>query len=120
MKILIVEDNPFILAIIKAAIKVYDAEVAIEMDQFEAEKVFLKMAPDIVISDLHMQEGDTWKLLKMISDGHQTKVLVVSSDNVYLRKVANELGRSNWYFVNKNDHQWLRHIGEVMKIFFPL
>lgn len=118
MKILILEDNKFILSIIQAALKVYDSQTYLATDQYQAEEMFLEIQPEIVISDLHMDEGTSWDFLVQVNKSGCDKVLVVSSDYELLTQVENELGLEGWKFVNKNYRKWLLQINETVKSFF--
>ncbi|MCI5056864.1 MAG: response regulator [Flavobacteriales bacterium] len=118
MKILILEDNKFILSIIQAALKVYDSQTHLASDQYQAEEMFNELQPEIVISDLHMDEGTSWDFLSKVKQSGCSKVLVVSSDYELLTKVEEELGLEGWKFVNKNFRKWLLQINEAVKDFF--
>lgn len=118
MKILILEDNKFILSIIQAALKVYDSQTHLASDQYQAEEMFNELHPEIVISDLHMDEGTSWDFLSRVKQSGCSKVLVVSSDYELLTKVEEELGLEGWKFVNKNFRKWLLQINEAVKGFF--
>ena len=118
MKILILEDNKFILSIIQAALKVYDSQTHLASDQYQAEEMFNELQPEIVISDLHMDEGTSWDFLSRVKQSGCSKVLVVSSDYELLTKVEEELGLEGWKFVNKNFRKWLLQINEAVKGFF--
>jgi len=118
VKILILEDNKFILSIIRAALKVYDSQTYLATDQYQAEEMFLEIQPEIVISDLHMDEGTSWDFLVQVNKSGCDKVLVVSSDYELLTQVESELGLEGWKFVNKNYRKWLLQINETVKSFF--
>lgn len=115
MKILVLEDNRFILSIIQAALKVYDSEIYLASDQHQAEIIFNDLNPEIVISDLHMESGTSWDFLSKVAKSGCSKVLVVSSDFELLSKVEEELALADWQFVNKNNRKWLLLIQAAVK-----
>lgn len=118
MNILILEDNKFILSIIQAALKSHEGQTYLANDQFEAEKLYREIKPEIVISDLHMEVGTSWDFLAEVSKDINTKVLVVSSDFELLTKVEEELSHEAWRFVSKNNRKWLLLIKEHVDAFF--
>lgn len=118
MNILILEDNKFILSIIQAALKSHEGQTYLANDQFEAEKMYGELKPEIVISDLHMEVGTSWDFLANVSKDLNTKVLVVSSDFELLTKVEEDLAHEEWRFVSKNNRKWLLLIKEHVDSFF--
>lgn len=118
VRILILEDNKFILSIIQAALKVYDSQIYLAADQYSAEEMFRDLQPEIVISDLHMDNGTSWDFLETVRSYRTDKVLIVSSDFELLEKVENELGLDGWQYVSKNNRKWLLQIQLAVKIFF--
>lgn len=107
MRILVLEDNQFIASIIVASFKGSESELVIVNDQFEAEKQFIKDRPDILISDIHMEQGTSLGFLKMVSQYPDTKVVVFSSDFERLMEVEEGVGLKNWSYISKNNRKWL-------------
>ena len=118
VKILVLEDNKFILSIIQAALKVYDSQIYLAADQHAAVEMFKELQPEIVISDLHIDEGTSWGFLEMVKSYKRDKVLVVSSDFELLGKVEDEISLEGWQFVSKNNRKWLMQIQLAVKSFF--
>lgn len=107
MRILVLEDNQFIASIITASLKSSESELLIVKDQFEAEKHFKEQIPDILISDIHMEQGTSLEFLKEVRKYPQTKVVVVSSDFERLMEVEENIGLKNWSYISKNNRKWL-------------
>ncbi|QNR23089.1 response regulator [Croceimicrobium hydrocarbonivorans] len=107
MRILVLEDNQFIASIITASLKSSESELLIVKDQFEAEKYFKEQIPDILISDIHMEQGTSLDFLKEVRKYPQTKVVVVSSDFERLMEVEENIGLKNWSYISKNNRKWL-------------
>lgn len=107
MRILVLEDNQFIASIIVASFKGSESELVIVNDQFEAEKQFIKDRPDILISDIHMEQGTSLEFLRMVSQYPDTKVVVFSSDFERLMEVEEGIGLNNWSYISKNNRKWL-------------
>ncbi|WP_421752349.1 response regulator [Croceimicrobium sp.] len=110
MRILVLEDNQFIASIITASLKSSDCELLIVKDQFEAERHFEKEQPDILISDIHMEQGTSLDFLRVVSKYPKTKVVVVSSDFERLMEVEENIGLKNWSYISKNNRKWLMMI----------
>lgn len=108
MHLLIVEDNKFILSLIKAALRSFKGEVLAAHNQEEAIQIYNRYQPEIVLSDLHMDQGTTWDLLTKLSEQGLSQVFVVSSDTALLARVKQELHQSDWVYINKNNNQWLQ------------
>jgi len=107
VRILVLEDNQFIASIIVASFKGSESELVIVNDQFEAEKQFIKDRPDILISDIHMEQGTSLEFLRMVSQYPDTKVVVFSSDFERLMEVEEGIGLNNWSYISKNNRKWL-------------
>lgn len=117
MKILILEDNSFVLSIIRAALKLYDHQILVAFSVGEATQIYQAWEPNLVISDLHLEEGTSIPFLEVLIADRFNNVLVVSSDAVLLGQVEKELIAPEWRYVNKNDRKWLVGLKEAMDHF---
>lgn len=80
-KILIVDDSRFQRKRIKKAIAVLELEVFEAQDGLEAEEMFERVEPDIVLTDLLMPRRTGFELLAALRDkGYATPVVVMSAD----------------------------------------
>ncbi|MCR9153100.1 MAG: response regulator [Bacteroidetes bacterium] len=115
MKVLILEDNKFILSIIQAAIKEFNVEVQVATNVSEALSLYADFQPDLIMSDLHMESGTSVSFLEEVSKSKSHHVLVVSSDFELLSEVEEKLGGEKWRYVNKNNRRWLMQVKKELK-----
>ncbi|MEO6054271.1 MAG: response regulator [Chthoniobacterales bacterium] len=64
LKILIVENHPDTLRYIKDYIQLMGHEVHIASDKTSALKILSNSSLDVLISDIHLPDGDGWELMK--------------------------------------------------------
>lgn len=115
VKVLILEDNKFILSIIQAAIKEFNVEVQVATNVSEALSLYADFQPDLIMSDLHMESGTSVSFLEEVSKSKSHHVLVVSSDFELLSEVEEKLGGEKWRYVNKNNRRWLMQVKKELK-----
>ena len=72
-KILIADDDPEILKMVKAALQPVSAELLSATDGEQALEVFLVEQPDLVILDVMMPKLSGWEVAKYIRDREQYK-----------------------------------------------
>lgn len=85
-KILVVDDDPFILAVVEKFLKIKGFVVITTTDPEDAFHRADKEKPDLVISDVAMPGLDGFTLLKALKDNKNTKniplVLLTASDRI--------------------------------------
>jgi len=83
-KILIIEDDAEIRALIKRLLEKEGHDVQVAEDGVEGVKAFRAGAPDIVITDLFMPRKEGIETIKEIRDlNAETKILAISGGGLY-------------------------------------
>ena len=95
-RVLIVDDEPANVELLKAYLEDVADEVRGVTDSSQAEKVFKEFAPDLLLLDLHMPAPDGLTLLKRLSKARDNAgylpVIILTADNDRAaRKAALEL-----------------------------
>lgn len=88
MRILVVDDEPQITRVLRASLQSNGHEVQVAHDGVAALDVFLKMQPDLVITDLAMPQMDGIQLTRAIRERAQTPVIVLSVRGNDISKVS--------------------------------
>lgn len=87
MRILIVDDEPQIVRVLRAALQSSDYEIFTASNGAEALQVYLDVNPALVITDLAMPEMDGVALTREIRQRASTPVIVVSVRNQEREKI---------------------------------
>jgi len=95
-RVLIVDDEPANVELLKAYLEDVADEIRGVTDSSQAEKVFKEFAPDLILLDLHMPAPDGLTLLKRLSKARDNAgylpVIILTADNDRAsRKAALEL-----------------------------
>lgn len=81
MNVLVVEDDPSVGTLLKAALKKNDHEVALAKNATEGEELAFNNKYDIIILDLGLPDGDGFDICKEIRDREiTTPVLILSAE----------------------------------------
>ncbi|ACO34355.1 MULTISPECIES: response regulator transcription factor [Acidobacterium] len=87
MRILVVDDEPQIVRVLRAALQSNDYEIFTASNGAEALQVYLEVNPALVITDLAMPEMDGVALTREIRQRASTPVIVVSVRNQEREKI---------------------------------
>jgi two-component system KDP operon response regulator KdpE len=88
MRILIVDDEPQITRVLRTSLQSNGHEVSVAKDGAEALAQFLKLQPELVITDLAMPQMDGIELTREIRQRSQVPIIVLSVRNQDEAKVA--------------------------------
>jgi two-component system, OmpR family, KDP operon response regulator KdpE len=88
MRILIVDDEPQITRVLRTSLQSNGHEVTVAQDGAEALALFLKLQPELVITDLAMPGMDGIELTREIRERSQVPIIVLSVRNQDASKVA--------------------------------
>jgi two-component system KDP operon response regulator KdpE len=86
-KILVVDDEPQIARVLRMALESNGYEVIVARDGAEALEQFVRLSPDLVITDLAMPVMDGIELTRTIRQKGQTPVIVLSVRDAEAMKV---------------------------------
>lgn len=87
MRILVVDDEPQIVRVLRAALQTNGYEIFTATNGVEAFNVFLEVNPALVITDLAMPEMDGVALTREIRQRSSTPIIVVSVRNQEQEKI---------------------------------
>jgi two-component system, OmpR family, KDP operon response regulator KdpE len=87
-KILVVDDEPQILRVLRTSLEGSGYEVTIARDGVEALESYQRSMPDLVITDLAMPEMDGIELTRSIRERGQTPIIVLSVRSAEPMKVS--------------------------------
>jgi two-component system KDP operon response regulator KdpE len=100
LRVLVVDDEPAILKFLKPALEANDYDVASAGTVSEALKGIAKDAPDVVVLDLGLPDGDGKDVIRQVRQWSQVPVIVLSAREREAEKIeALDLGADD--FVNK-------------------
>ncbi len=88
MRILVVDDEPQITRVLRTSLASNGHEVTVAQDGIEALELFLKVRPELVITDLTMPGMDGIELTRAIRERAETPVIVLSVRSQDAAKVA--------------------------------
>lgn len=88
MRILVVDDEPQITRVLRTSLVSNGHEVAVAQDGVEAMELFLKVQPELVITDLAMPGMDGIQLTRAIRERSNVPVIVLSVRSQDAQKVA--------------------------------
>ena len=88
MRILIVDDEPQITRVLRTSLLSNGHEVTVAQDGADALEKFLKVQPELVITDLAMPSMDGIELTREIRERSQVPIIVLSVRNQDASKVA--------------------------------
>jgi two-component system KDP operon response regulator KdpE len=88
MQILIVDDEPQITRVLRTSLQSNGHDVAVAHDGASALDLFLKVQPDLVITDLSMPGMDGIELTRAIRERSEVPIIVLSVRNQDAAKVA--------------------------------
>ena len=86
-KILVVDDEPQIARVLRMALESNGYEVTVARDGVDALEKFMKILPDLVITDLSMPEMGGIELTRTIRQRGQTPIIVLSVKDAETMKV---------------------------------
>ena len=87
-KILVVDDEPQILLLVKTMLKKQGYEVIIANSGKECLKILKKEKPDLILMDIMMPGEDGWEICKKIKTNENTKDIPVAMFTVRHSDVA--------------------------------
>ena len=88
MRILVVDDEPQITRVLRTALVSNGHDVTVAQNGMEALELFLKVQPDLVITDLAMPGMDGIELTRAVRERSAAPVIVLSVRNQDAQKVA--------------------------------
>lgn len=88
LKVLVVEDDREIRAMMQSALSVEGFEVHTAVSLSEARALLQHQPPDIVLLDLGLPDGDGAQLVRELRKQHSTPVIVVSARHQEAQKIA--------------------------------
>jgi two-component system KDP operon response regulator KdpE len=88
MRILVVDDEPQITRVLRTSLQSNGHEVMVAHDGEDALEQFMKLQPDLVITDLTMPGMDGIELTREIRERSQIPIIVLSVRNQDVAKVA--------------------------------
>lgn len=109
---LIIEDNLFLIKVLKNLLLYQTGRLKIAQTVEEAEAILSKETFELILSDFHLGQNNSMPILKNISELQKKQMLVfMSSDIKSLNKVKRKFSHNQyWAFVNKNEGDWLVRI----------
>jgi two-component system KDP operon response regulator KdpE len=87
MRVLVVEDDREIRALLQSALSVEGFEVRTAVSVSEASAMLRHQLPDLVLLDLGLPDGDGVQLVRELRKQHSTPVIVVSARHLEAQKV---------------------------------
>ena len=119
-KILLVEDDPFILDIYAHQFKKEGYEVSVATDGQMALEIIKNNCPDLLILDIGLPKLDGWEVLKMLRDDLKTKKLrvIVISNNDQKESAENITRFGVLKYFLKIEHttdEIVKHVREILK-----
>jgi two-component system KDP operon response regulator KdpE len=87
LRVLIVEDDPEIRAIIQSSLSVEGFTVQTAVSLSEASALILHALPDILVLDLGLPDGDGLSLVKEVRKNHTLPILIVSARHQESQKI---------------------------------
>ncbi len=111
-RILVVDDEPADIELLKESLVEIADEVRGETDSRAAERVFTLFEPDLVLLDLHMPEPDGLEILRRLRDaraalGYVPVIVLTADDGAVARNSALLLG-ANDFLTKPFDRQEVR------------
>lgn len=88
MRILVVDDEPQITRVLRTSLSSNGHEVTVTQDGAEAMELFLKIQPDLVITDLTMPGMDGIELTRAIRERSPVPIIILSVRSQDSQKVA--------------------------------
>lgn len=89
-KVLIVDDEPAIVDVMRIYLKDSVDEVRVLTDSRRVEQVFAEFAPDLVVLDLHMPQPDGFEVLRRLRGARQAlgflPVIVITGDGGHVAR----------------------------------
>jgi DNA-binding response OmpR family regulator len=114
--ILVVDDNPAILRILKRTLELEGYDVVTAAGGVEAIDAAQKQAPCLVLLDVMMPGVDGYRVLETIRKKSQVPVLMLSAlDNFSSREKAVELGADGYIAKPFNRSELLARIRALLK-----
>ena len=96
-KILIVEDDKYIINFISMSLKKEDYDYVIEKTCGEANALFYANRPDMIILDLGLPDGDGIEIIKNVREISKIPIIVVSARQEEEEKIqARDLGADDY------------------------
>lgn len=81
IRVLVVDDDDDAIAVLDDLLRSHDAEVATATSNERAVELLPVFAPDVILSDLNMPEGDGYQLMRMVrarTDGESAPVVAIA------------------------------------------
>lgn len=119
-KILLFEDEPFIIDLYKRVLTQAGFEVISVTDSEEGFKITLLQKPDLILLDIMLPKLDGLEVLKKLKSDNQTKnIPVVMLTNLGQDNVINEairLGAAGYLIkVQLTPYELVKHVGDFLE-----
>jgi two-component system KDP operon response regulator KdpE len=88
LSVLIVEDDREIRALMQASLSVEGFDVKTAVSIREARAIFDHTAPDVIVLDLGLPDGEGLELVRTVRKSHTVPILVVSARHQEAQKIA--------------------------------
>ncbi|MDT8991199.1 response regulator [Curvibacter sp. APW13] len=88
LRVLVVEDDREIRALLQSSLSVEGFEVVTAVSVREAQALVDHTAPDVIVLDLGLPDGDGITLVRAVRKQHTTPILVVSARHQETQKIA--------------------------------
>lgn len=117
-KILLIEDDPFLVDIYTTKLKEAGFKFGVAIDGNEGLKKIKKMRPDLLILDIVLPQTDGWQILKEIKNNKNLKRLkvLVFSNLGQKEEVERGLSLGATTYLIKAHYTPTEVIGEIKKI----
>ncbi len=112
-RVLVVDDNRLIRALVNASIKSLECEIVEAVDGEEAVAKAVECEPDLILLDVVMPKLDGFEVLARLRDdpdGPQCPIAMLTTANTEDDRVQARLHRADAYIVKPFDHGELRDI----------
>ena len=88
LRVLVVEDDREIRALIQSSLSVEGFDVQTAVTLREAQALLIHSPPDLIVLDLGLPDGDGVELVQQVRRHHATPILVVSARHQEAQKIA--------------------------------
>lgn len=99
-KILIVDDNPDLIAVLKVRLEAFGFEIVVAEDGVKCLEKIASGKPDLILLDILMPEMDGFETLKKIKEDEKTKdipiIMLTAKDKLDDVAKANALGAADF------------------------
>tara|TARA_R110002072_G_scaffold95446_1_gene210349 strand:+ start:3985 stop:4386 length:402 start_codon:yes stop_codon:yes gene_type:complete len=114
---LIIEDNSFLLKVLKNLLLYRTGKLKFAKTLDEAKQILKEESFELVLSDFHLGQENSMPILQSLNESNPKQMLVfMSSDQNSFKKVREKFSKNKfWAFVNKNDSDWLIQIESAIR-----